>query len=102
MFNQEFLNRLGQLNACQTPDQVAELLRKDGIKGTDGDNACIECAIARDLQRFEPKVEVGLRYVYLPVKNREDITKDLSTVVSQFIQKWERGQFPDLVNPKKD
>lgn len=92
--------RIAELNACETADEVAELLIKAGSKGDkkqadeEGYDYCNRCVIARDLQRFHSGVQVALTFVWTTphIQNFE-----LARSVTLFIDRWDEGEYPSLI-----
>jgi len=96
MINEKFTARLHELNACKTTEEVANLLRKDGIKGEKDPlkSTCSSCVIAKDLRRFMPRCEVGCDTIY-PIGIYGEVISSVNLIT--FIREWDEGKYPDLV-----
>ena len=98
MINEKFTARLNELNACQTTEEVANLLRRDGIKGEKDPlkSTCSSCVIAKDLRRFMPRCEVGCDTIYpMGSSNYGEVISSVNLIT--FIREWDEGKYPDLV-----
>lgn len=98
MISEKFTARLHELNACQTTEEVANLLRRDGIKGEKDPlkSTCSSCVIAKDLRRFMSRCEVGCEIIYpTGIDNDDGVVSSVNLIT--FIREWDEGKYPDLV-----
>lgn len=92
--------RIAELNACETADDVADLLIKAGSKGDkkiDGEvgyDYCNRCVIARDLQRFHSGAQVASTLVWTTPHTQNF---NLKRSVTLFIDRWDEGEYPHLI-----
>jgi hypothetical protein len=98
---ERLLNRLGKF---ETPDQLADYLRSEGIKGVPTDPK--DCPMARLLNRGREKspyrYRMGAAFVRQARKNEGDEGRTVKSykvpdVVSRFVVRFDSGLYPDLM-----
>jgi hypothetical protein len=97
----ELIDRLTTCVGLMSSDEIADMLTKLGVKGRRGESC--ECPWARFLRILtEEYWSVGQVAAYSVAGSREELNVFLPFGVSRFVKRFDRGDFPNLIDDSVD